>query len=329
MEALRDAVLSSSLLVTILDPFTFESEWVEKENEWARDAEIPIIALYDGDRYRWEDVAKWRHKYPHVFKYQALEYAKNFRTESRNKLLAAVNGRLSGSVGLVPAHSVHSAHSGKSVHGSSDSASTTTAATERKTSKDSVTSEGSLAARRQSSKLAVSTACPVDIAVGSAVNADPARAAQMAAKQLKRKLGGKDPNFLIVAAGFDFMSLVTMGKQDKIDLCKKVSAGVEEELPGIQFAGCLSAAGLMIDSDWKEQEGCVTVGIWGIVDTKGKYVVVHQSVDAGICTPDTFGGMGAPYPGVDIETAGYDGMRAVEEERRGESDGGSQDGSDG
>ena len=58
MEALQDAVLKSALVVTILDPFTFESEWVVKENEWARDNGIPIIALYDGDRYQW-DQARW------------------------------------------------------------------------------------------------------------------------------------------------------------------------------------------------------------------------------------------------------------------------------
>merc|ERR1719506_579642 len=116
MEALQGAVLSSSLVVTILDPFTFESEWVAKENEWARDNEIPILALYDGDRYRWEDVRKWQQKYPHVFKYQAIEYAKNYRQESRNKLIAAVSGRLSGAVGGAPAHGVHAAHRGKQVH---------------------------------------------------------------------------------------------------------------------------------------------------------------------------------------------------------------------
>ena len=32
--------------------YTFESDWVVKENEWARDKGIPIIALYDGDRSR-------------------------------------------------------------------------------------------------------------------------------------------------------------------------------------------------------------------------------------------------------------------------------------
>ena len=61
MEALQDAVEKSALLVTILDPFTFESEWVVKENEWARDKGVPIIALYDGDRYQW-DQARWLHR---------------------------------------------------------------------------------------------------------------------------------------------------------------------------------------------------------------------------------------------------------------------------
>merc|ERR1719261_1965385 len=69
MDKLKEAVESSHCLITILDPFTFESPWVVKENEWARDANIPIILLYDGDRYRWDQLAKWKFKHPHCFKY--------------------------------------------------------------------------------------------------------------------------------------------------------------------------------------------------------------------------------------------------------------------
>ena len=57
-KTLQEAVTRSKGLVLVVDPFTFESEWVVKENEWARDSGIPIIALYDGDRYQW-DQARW------------------------------------------------------------------------------------------------------------------------------------------------------------------------------------------------------------------------------------------------------------------------------
>ena len=40
---------TSRVLVTIVDPYTFESEWVVKENAWAEQYGRPIITLYDGD----------------------------------------------------------------------------------------------------------------------------------------------------------------------------------------------------------------------------------------------------------------------------------------
>merc|ERR1719387_2302208 len=78
LDAIRDAVESSHVMVTILDPFTFESQWVVQENEWARDLGIPILVLYDGDRYEWGHIAKWQATHPHCFKFPAIEYVKNY-----------------------------------------------------------------------------------------------------------------------------------------------------------------------------------------------------------------------------------------------------------
>ena len=50
MDSLKQAVEESSMLITILDPATFDSEWVRAENAWAADAGLPILAFYDADR---------------------------------------------------------------------------------------------------------------------------------------------------------------------------------------------------------------------------------------------------------------------------------------
>ena len=48
---LEAAIRTSRVLVTIIDPYTFESEWVVKENAWAEQYGRPIITLYDGDTH--------------------------------------------------------------------------------------------------------------------------------------------------------------------------------------------------------------------------------------------------------------------------------------
>ena len=53
MDSLKQAVEESSMLITILDPSTFDSEWVRAENAWAADAGLPILAFYDADRQNW------------------------------------------------------------------------------------------------------------------------------------------------------------------------------------------------------------------------------------------------------------------------------------
>ena len=94
MESLRQAVEEASMLITILDPSTFDSEWVRAENAWAAEAGLPTLPFYDADRYRWDDISHWRTNFPHVFKYQAIPYTKDFRSESRDRLLSAVCGCL-------------------------------------------------------------------------------------------------------------------------------------------------------------------------------------------------------------------------------------------
>ena len=92
MDSLKQAVEEAAMLITILDPSTFDSEWVRAENEWARDAGLDILPFYDADRYRWDEISHWRTNFPHVFKYQAIPYTKDFRSESRDRLLSAVCG---------------------------------------------------------------------------------------------------------------------------------------------------------------------------------------------------------------------------------------------
>ena len=47
-------MLRSDVCVTVLDPFTFNSIWVFKENLLAANAGIPIVPIYDADRFRWD-----------------------------------------------------------------------------------------------------------------------------------------------------------------------------------------------------------------------------------------------------------------------------------
>ena len=58
-EVLERSVKESRVLVTVLDPHTFESDWVVKENRWAAEAGRPIVPIYDGDRHRWDTIKKY------------------------------------------------------------------------------------------------------------------------------------------------------------------------------------------------------------------------------------------------------------------------------
>ena len=72
MDSLKQAVEEAAMLITILDPSTFDSEWVQAENAWALAAGLPILAFYDADRYRWDEVSQWRTEFPHVFTYRGM-----------------------------------------------------------------------------------------------------------------------------------------------------------------------------------------------------------------------------------------------------------------
>ena len=89
-EVLERSVKESRVLVTVLDPHTFESDWVVKENQWAAEAGRPIVPIYDGDRHRWDTLKKWCGSHPHVFAKQAINYSKDYRAESKQRLIDAV-----------------------------------------------------------------------------------------------------------------------------------------------------------------------------------------------------------------------------------------------
>ena len=94
-EVLERSVKESRVLVTVLDPHTFESDWVVKENQWAAEAGRPIVPIYDGDRHRWDTIKKWCGSHPHVFAKQAINYNKDYRAESKLRLLDSVRRALS------------------------------------------------------------------------------------------------------------------------------------------------------------------------------------------------------------------------------------------
>ena len=58
-EVLERSVKQSRVLVTVLDPYTFESVWCVRENRWAAAAGRPIVPIYDGDRHRWDTIKKY------------------------------------------------------------------------------------------------------------------------------------------------------------------------------------------------------------------------------------------------------------------------------
>ncbi len=89
--ALKASMLASDVCVTVLDPFTFDSVWVFKENRLAANAGIPIVCIYDADRYRWNgQLDKWLKLYPWVFGRQVVPLTKSQRRTSAEALLGAI-----------------------------------------------------------------------------------------------------------------------------------------------------------------------------------------------------------------------------------------------
>lgn len=75
--------------MTVLDPFTFHNPWVFKENLTA--AGIPIVPIYDADRYRWKgQLDKWQRLYPWAFSRQTVALTKSQRRASVEAMLSAI-----------------------------------------------------------------------------------------------------------------------------------------------------------------------------------------------------------------------------------------------
>jgi hypothetical protein len=99
--ALKDAMLRSDVCVTVLDPFTFNSLWVFKENLLSVNAGIPIVPIYDADRFRWDgQLDKLCRLYPWVFGRQVVPLTKTQRRTSVSQLLDAIT--TAKSAGRVP-----------------------------------------------------------------------------------------------------------------------------------------------------------------------------------------------------------------------------------
>ena len=88
-EQLERDVLASRCLVTILDPETFNSDWVVFENETALTANVPIQFFYDGDMFSWPDLQQWKERFPKFFMADPIEYHKAEHKECRKKLIDA------------------------------------------------------------------------------------------------------------------------------------------------------------------------------------------------------------------------------------------------
>ena len=90
--AIDEAVLKSEALVTVIDPFTFDSEWVFHENLLAANEGIPIVPVYDADRFRWDgQLDKHLRLHKWAFKKPAIPLTKSQRHESVRQLLEAVD----------------------------------------------------------------------------------------------------------------------------------------------------------------------------------------------------------------------------------------------
>ena len=66
-------------------------QWVIKENLWAANAGIPIVPIFDADRYRWPELAKWQRKCPWVFALQAVPITKQHRRTSTAMMFKTIH----------------------------------------------------------------------------------------------------------------------------------------------------------------------------------------------------------------------------------------------
>ncbi len=157
-EVLERSVKQSRVLVTVLDPYTFESVWCVRENRWAAAAGRPIVPIYDGDRHRWDTIKRWCGGHPHVFAKQAINYNKDYRSESKLRLLDSVRRALA---------------EGRSI-------------------------ERPQIAHATSSHGLANAAASVRIGVAKSTKPDTAEATEAALRQLTSKLGGATPDVVLV-----------------------------------------------------------------------------------------------------------------------------------
>ena len=157
-EVLERSVKQSRVLVTVLDPYTFESVWCVRENRWAAAAGRPIIPIYDGDRHRWDTIKKWCGGHPHVFAKQAINYNKDYRSESKLRLLDSVRRAISEGRAVDRPQIAHATSS----HGLANAAAS------------------------------------VRIGVAKSTKPDTAEATEAALRQLASKLGGATPDVVLV-----------------------------------------------------------------------------------------------------------------------------------
>ena len=157
-EVLERSVKQSRVLVTVLDPYTFESVWCVRENRWAAAAGRPIVPIYDGDRHRWDTIKKWCGGHPHVFAKQAINYNKDYRSESKLRLLDSVRRAIA---------------EGRAV-------------------------ERPQIAHATSSHGLANAAASVRIGVAKSTKPDTAEATEAALRQLASKLGGATPDVVLV-----------------------------------------------------------------------------------------------------------------------------------
>ena len=89
--SLKAAMLNSEVCVTVLDPHTFNSLWVLKENLLAANAGIPIICVFDSDRFRWNgQLDKWLKLHPWIFGRQVVPVTKTQRRTTTDALISAI-----------------------------------------------------------------------------------------------------------------------------------------------------------------------------------------------------------------------------------------------
>ena len=237
-EELHRSVAASKVLVTILDPYTFDSEWVCLENEWALQAGRPVIGLYDGDRFRWSQIAKWKEEYPHVFKRQVVNYSKDYRVESKKRLMASIKEA------------------------------TAAAAKERaegKLPRSVKINDNATGASAAAHGIKPHAGSAVRIAVGKSTLAGAKEAVSSAWRHLVAKLGGAMPHLVVCSF---------TGDHDGASIATVLSTTAPD---GCQVLGVSAGMGIMVEDQWlSAAESGQALTLWGMVDPAGAFAVTYD-----------------------------------------------------